>query len=324
MAAVTLASGPRVISSADEDWLRLWDVRKGGEIGKPEPSDFYLALAGCGVVEDRFAILAVRPVSTSGRVRLCLWHRRDLAQPLGMPEHFGFDMAANEMLTGVACTAVENRQAIAITCGNRRSSSGRSIEGVIRFWDLRDLTEWSPPLIDHHGAVQTVTTTCINGRLHVATGGDDGMIRLWDLKSGARRSRLIGHDGPVRVLKAVALGERPYIVSGGDDGTVRLWNLETSRLTRKFAGHAGMVRRIVPVTLERHPHVVTEGDDNRIRLWDLESGDEIETLWVPDKLRGLVVTTDGSIIVGLDTMIMALEPGPSLPRLHPIDPVVLP
>ena len=60
----------------------------------------------------------------------------------------------------------------------------------------------------------------------LATGSEDGAIRLWDLNPVDPTSRVLaldGHKGPVHGLAFSADGR--WLVSGAADGTVRLWRL---------------------------------------------------------------------------------------------------
>ena len=66
----------------------------------------------------------------------------------------------------------------------------------------------------------------------LATAGDDGTARLWELATGKERARLTPHRGSVF---AVAFApDSNTLATGGTDGRALLWNL--SKLRRQTAG----------------------------------------------------------------------------------------
>ena len=63
----------------------------------------------------------------------------------------------------------------------------------------------------------------------VATGGEDGIIRVWQISSRKMVAELSGHVGAVTSLAAAGASQ---LLSGGQDGTVRQWNVTDSKLVR--------------------------------------------------------------------------------------------
>jgi WD40 repeat protein len=80
------------------------------------------------------------------------------------------------------------------------------------------------PLLGHEKSTQAAAFSTDGQRL--ATGSDDGAIRLWDLAAvdSDRHSVLLGrHNGAVRGLSFSP--DNKWLVSGGDDRTLRLWHV---------------------------------------------------------------------------------------------------
>ncbi|OJI95952.1 hypothetical protein ASPVEDRAFT_48235 [Aspergillus versicolor CBS 583.65] len=67
---------------------------------------------------------------------------------------------------------------------------------------------------DFVGAVQ-----CFDAAL--ACGTADGMVRLWDLRSGQVHRSLVGHTGPVTCLQF----DDVHLVTGSMDRSIRIWDL---------------------------------------------------------------------------------------------------
>ena len=84
-------------------------------------------------------------------------------------------------------------------------------------------------------AVTAVTTS--DGRPLLASGGDDGTVRLWDPVAGEQIGYpLTGHTGGVRALAAFRpADERVRLASGSDDETVRVWDPATGASTHVLA-----------------------------------------------------------------------------------------
>lgn len=112
-----------------------------------------------------------------------------------------------------------------------------------------------------------------NGAL-LATGGEDGVVRVWDPAAGERRSELTGHDGAVLAAAVSADGTR--LLTGCADGTGRVWDLEQGTSGPILREHAGAVNAVAI-----HPdgsRAATGGSDGTIRLWSLETGKTLATL----------------------------------------------
>ncbi|KAI9750871.1 MAG: GMP synthase (glutamine-hydrolyzing) [Chaenotheca gracillima] len=121
---------------------------------------------------------------------------------------------------------------------------------------------------DFVGALQ-----CFDAAL--ACGTADGMVRLWDLRSGQVHRSLVGHTGPVTCLQF----DDVHLVTGSLDRSIRIWDLRTGSIHDAFAFDNPItsmqfdVRRIVAAAGE---DVVKVYDKTDGRHWDCGAGANAE------------------------------------------------
>ena len=68
----------------------------------------------------------------------------------------------------------------------------------------------------------------LDGRTLLASGGGDGVVRIWDHATGAPLAVLDGHTGAVNAVCALTLDGRTLLASGADDRTIRIWDATTT------------------------------------------------------------------------------------------------
>jgi WD40 repeat protein len=124
-----------------------------------------------------------------------------------------------------------------------------------------------------------------DGRL-VASGGWDGIVRLWEAASGRLLATLQGHTG---LVYSVALsGDGRLVASGGWDGIVRLWEAAGGQLLATLQGHTSLV---YGVALSGDGRLLASvGIDGMIRLWEAASGTCLRTLRADRRYERLDIT----------------------------------
>jgi WD40 repeat protein len=120
----------------------------------------------------------------------------------------------------------------------------------------------------------------------LASGSQDGMVRLWEAPGGQLLAALHGHTGLIWGVAFSADGE--LVASGGLEGTVRLWEAPGGRPLATLEGHTGGVWG---VALSADGHLLASGGwDGTVRLWDAPSSTHVRTLRAERRYERLDIT----------------------------------
>lgn len=131
----------------------------------------------------------------------------------------------------------------------------------IAVFDAATFEEVSSPL---RGAEMCTTIAASPDGRTIATGHNDGFIRLWDSVTGRELAQCSVHDDWVYSLCFSPDGTR--LASGGVDFSVRVWDANTLEQVLELAGHDNSLRWV-----EWSPdgsQLVSCGSDGTIRVWD--------------------------------------------------------
>ncbi|MCP2314149.1 P-loop NTPase fold protein [Kitasatospora paracochleata] len=144
-------------------------------------------------------------------------------------------------------------------------------------------------LAGHTGLVLSVAWAQDGDRLLLATGGNDGTVRLWELTGPDMLAPLgvplAGHTGPVGSVAWARDGDRLLLATGSNDGTVRLWELTgpdmLTPLGVPLAGHTGPVGSVAWARDGDRLLLATGSNDGTVRLRELTGPDTLTPLGVP-------------------------------------------
>lgn len=160
-----------------------------------------------------------------------------------------------------------------------------------------------------------VVVTCIDGsNTLIATGGADGVVKVWDIARGYLTHTFHGHSGIISALHFFLDQTKICLASGGEDGLVRVWSLAPRKSLALLESHTSVVRSLayspasrtllsasrdktvilwavaswsmkntIPVLevveaagfLQNERLLHTGGEHGRIRLWDVQKGTEL-------------------------------------------------
>jgi WD40 repeat protein len=139
----------------------------------------------------------------------------------------------------------------------------------------------------------------------IATGHDDGVVRLWDLPGKRLAAELSGHQEMVGALAFSADGKR--LASSGEDKIICLWDLgqhpdgsRTGALLGRLAGHTDRIPSLV-----WHPdgrRLYSAGWDTTVRVWDTTTCEPIILLNShATQVHALALSPDGSLLACADS-----------------------
>jgi WD40 repeat protein/serine/threonine protein kinase len=148
---------------------------------------------------------------------------------------------------------------------------GRSIEsGAVTVWDLTSLRRlWTHPA--HSNGVLTVAFT--PDSRWVATGGNDGMVRVWNGSTGELLRVLDGVGDAVTALACapgsglMAAGIAPRSGAGSVDQVheIAVWNLSSGLRVKTLRGHRDLIDALA---FSADGHILASGSrDTTLRLW---------------------------------------------------------
>eukprot|EP01061_Rhynchopus_euleeides_P011408 TRINITY_DN20987_c0_g1_i1.p1 TRINITY_DN20987_c0_g1~~TRINITY_DN20987_c0_g1_i1.p1 ORF type:complete len:534 (+),score=193.02 TRINITY_DN20987_c0_g1_i1:49-1602(+) len=127
----------------------------------------------------------------------------------------------------------------------------------------------------------------------LATGGSDGIIKIFNADEGTELHELQGHRGPVTGL-AFRLGKN-VLYSGSGDRTLKVWAAEDAVLLDTFYGHIGKVTSVAAGWKEE---AVTTGDDRTVRLFKVEKGTQSAYAERQGAIECASVVSDNFFITG--------------------------
>jgi WD40 repeat protein len=140
-----------------------------------------------------------------------------------------------------------------------------------------------PPVI-------TAVAVALGGE-HVATAGDDHLVRIWSASSGQLLHTLKGHTDWVRTLAFSPDGQT--LASAGDDHAIVIWDLATAKKLAQLPPHPHVV-----YSLAYSPdgkYLATAGFEETVRIYDGASRQLVKELAGPGAdLRCVAFSPDSS------------------------------
>jgi WD40 repeat protein len=245
--------GKRIIGSAYDGSLRLWDTKNGkelrrldGHLGKVwtvafDPDGRHVASGGF-----------------DGSVRY--WDLAAARELYRMPAGPTSDYVRS------VCFSPDGAQIL--VGGDGALPTG---ERVMWLWDIGGTRE-ARPFAGHEHSVWSVAFS--RDGTQALSGSLDRTVRLHDVKSRQQLKKLEGHRDTV--LSVAFAPDGRHALSGSTDRTLIYWDLETATPAKVLSGHTGYVHSVAISPDGRYG--LSGSSDHTVRLWDLAAGQELRTL----------------------------------------------
>jgi WD40 repeat protein len=132
----------------------------------------------------------------------------------------------------------------------------------------------------------------------LATGHDDGVIKLWDAAGHHLVREFHLHKKPISALAFSADGSR--LAAAGEDKVITIWNVDDGTNLGKLTGHTDRIP-----ALAWHPHedvLISIGWDTTARLWDVRTQQPFMLFNThAGQVTALAVSKDGSLLACADS-----------------------
>lgn len=220
-----------------------------------------------------------------------------------------WDVQSNDLVGSFEEQAVREQSGLAVVYGTVTSmaispdgktlASARAGEGVVSLWDVATQTKIFQ--ISHYGnekgildissddtilATEEIVAFSPDGTIFV-TGGDDGLIRLWDPRTWERIGVLETNAGSVSSIafhpdgKTLAsLSSRYVDLVGnrhkGGDMAIRIWDVERRTQIAAAQHHKASIES---VSLSPDSTLLASGhQDGSVTFWDMQTGEQTGVL----------------------------------------------
>ncbi|KYR00548.1 hypothetical protein DLAC_02562 [Tieghemostelium lacteum] len=212
----------------------------------------------------------------------CLGHRKNVKSVEFIGN--GSILASGSSDNTIRLWNTENGSAISTLTGNNSriwdlssSPNGGFLasaagDGVVKLWDIHTPSKPLCPLTikAHEGDAYTVQFH--PGQNHLASGGYDKAIHLFDARTGQLVKSFSGHTGSIS--KVIFNPHGNLIISGSKDSTIKFWDIVSGVCIKTLSSHLGEVTSIATNT--SGSYLLSASKDNSNRLWDIRNARPIK------------------------------------------------
>jgi WD40 repeat protein len=163
-------------------------------------------------------------------------------------------------------------------------------------------------LVGPHGYVTSVDLCAIDGETLAVTGGNDGVMFLWDAATGSRRWEIPAHDGRISDVRFLPMAETTVVISAGEDAVLRVWDVRSKRQLVEFTGHTGQSVSVATGTVGGCAVVISADSYGEIWAWNPADGGALQNFVLPPAAEDDGAKRSGRIIAAVGFGIVQGEP----------------
>jgi WD40 repeat protein len=318
---VAFSSDGRLATGGFRDGPKLYDAKSGHLLRTVNAHDHPIsALAfsadGKWVASASFGRIVKLSDSTSGRVHCTFDLHTGNVECVAIHRNGRRIASGGEDKTVRVWDAITGRELLGLHGHTERCSCvafspdglrlvSASADKTIRIWDGTPLSgdegrQEAFTFTKHTDELRSVAFSPEDHDVHrIASAGGDGIVRLWDAKTGLVNAEFLGHDmfnGRRAVVFSVAWHPKGHLIASSAVDTVRAWNARTAK--NIFDLPATTEKFTLPYqALAFSPdgrYLCTGKVNGAVQVWDSENGAVIGTLDTHQQaVRGVAFSKDG-------------------------------
>ena len=167
--------------------------------------------------------------------------------------------------------------------------------------------DWRQPQASHSEATTRRLCIAVRGRADgrlIATGGDDDVVRIWDVAAGRQLRALRGHDD--HIVSVAFSSDGKLVASTGYDRSIRIWDVATGNHLQTLSGHVGAIKCLAfspdGRQLASGSGSVGKGsrpgdpDSSELKIWDLNTGAASDLVGHTAKVGDLAWSPNGTLL----------------------------
>jgi WD40 repeat protein len=133
---------------------------------------------------------------------------------------------------------------------------------------------------------------CSPDNKYIASGCEDGRIKIWDIEKGTFINKLMFHEFSIKNICYSPNGRQ--IISCADRFYIKIWNAETYDLIRTLNNAPQCISKICYSPNGIH---IIAASDNYINIWDVTTGILITNVYAVVNIKSICCSCDNKYII---------------------------